>query len=109
MNDPYDNQFLVDTLTSNIFTGMKRCARCTEKKPVSEFNNRHNSKDGKQSYCITCQASYHLKYKYDLSQEAFGEMYRKQAGLCHLCNKTCEQHLTLNVDYCPILGMRKLL
>src|SRR2546425_10281788 len=103
------NPFLIDPLTSAIFPIMKQCARGKEEKPFSDFNNRQSSKDGKQSYCRDCQASYQIRYKYDLSQEAFDEMYVAQAGLCYLCKKTCEKYATLSVDHCAILGVRKLL
>src|SRR5262245_36485407 len=101
MDNVSDNQFFL--------AGMKRCARRGCIKPLSEFNNCQDSKDGKQSYCRDCQSSYQLKYKYDISQEAFDAMYHAQAGLCFLCHKTCEQYTKLSVDYCAILGVRKLL
>src|SRR5262247_785747 len=102
MDDMSNNASFIDPT-------LKKCARCPHEKPLSEFNNRQNSKDGKQSYCRDCQSSYHLKYKYDLSQEAFDAMYHEQAGLCFLCHKTCEKYTKLSVDYCAILGVRKLL
>jgi hypothetical protein len=109
MDNMSDNQFFLDPHTSAIAHGMKRCAQRGCIKPLSEFNNRRDSKDGKQSYCRDCQSSYQLTYKYDLSQEAFDAMFREQAGLCFLCHKTCEQYTKLSVDHCNILGVRKLL
>src|SRR5215510_12927420 len=97
------------TLASATFPTMKKCARCLKEKPLSDFNNCRGAKDGKQSYCRDCQASYNLKYNYGLSPEAFDTMYREQAGLCFLCHKTCEQYTKLSVDHCHILGVRKLL
>src|SRR5205085_10663185 len=109
MDNPYENPFFINPLTSAIFPAMKTCVRCQKEKPLSDFNNRQSSKDGKQSYCRDCQSSYQLEYKYDLSQEAFDLLYNQQAGLCHLCSLPCTRHKTLNVDHCAILGVRKLL
>src|SRR5262249_48708502 len=91
----------VDNMSNNssfIDPTLKKCARCPHEKPLSDFNNCRDNKDGKQSYCRDCQAAYQLKYNYDLSQEAFDVMYRAQGGLCFLCHKTCEQHTKLSVD-----------
>ena len=109
MENMSNNSLFLDPLTSAIFPTMKNCARCLTEKPFCDFNNRQSSMDGKQSYCRNCQSAYQLTYKYDLSQEAFDAMYHAQAGLCFLCNKTCEQYTKLSVDYCAILGVRKLL
>lgn len=34
--------------------GLKRCGRCNESKPLSEFYNKAYSKDGHQAYCKQC-------------------------------------------------------
>ena len=109
MDNMSDNAFIIDPLPAAIFPIMKKCARCSKEKLLSEFNNCRASKDGKQSYCRDCQAAYKLTYNYDLSQEAFDAMSSEQAGLCFLCYQTCEQHTKLSVDHCNILGVRKLL
>lgn len=33
---------------------MKRCPDCDETKPLSEFNRKARSKDGRQTYCRAC-------------------------------------------------------
>lgn len=35
--------------------GLKKCVRCNESKPLSEFHNMARSKDGYQSYCKQCR------------------------------------------------------
>jgi hypothetical protein len=35
---------------------MKRCARCGETKPLSEFHNHSGRRDGVQTYCKPCRA-----------------------------------------------------
>lgn len=37
---------------------MKRCYRCKEVKPVSEFNKNRSKKDGLQGECRVCKKVY---------------------------------------------------
>ncbi|KQX07146.1 MULTISPECIES: hypothetical protein [unclassified Leifsonia] len=39
---------------------MKRCFRCSEEKPVSEFNASTKTGDGLHSYCRACQHQHYL-------------------------------------------------
>lgn len=40
----------------------KVCSKCGEDKPLSEFRNRTDSKDGKRGNCIKCQDNYLKTY-----------------------------------------------
>lgn len=43
----------------------RKCSRCEERKPVSEFYKKGFNKQGIQQYtgvCRKCQAEYHVKY-----------------------------------------------
>ena len=42
---------------------MKHCAKCGKVKPAEEFNRRQTSKDGKQSYCRSCQRGYNEEHE----------------------------------------------
>lgn len=44
----------------------KRCAKCGEVKPVSEFYKSKESKDGLQSYCKECHRAANSKRKESL-------------------------------------------
>jgi len=41
----------------------KRCTKCKQWKPISEFNKRGTSKDGLQSWCRECQRAYRKRRK----------------------------------------------
>lgn len=41
-------------MESGIAEGMKRCTKCGEVKPKSEFHRKKNGKDGLRSYCKVC-------------------------------------------------------
>jgi len=41
----------------------KRCSRCKQWKPISEFNKRKSAKDGLQSWCRRCEAMYKRQRK----------------------------------------------
>ena len=55
---------------------MKHCAKCGKIKPITEFNRRQRSKDGKQSYCRACQHGYNEDYE-PLLQERLRELDKK--------------------------------
>lgn len=49
----YFEQYLRSDLSTRT---QKRCGRCGEEKPVSEFNRMSSSADGRQGYCRRCNA-----------------------------------------------------
>ena len=51
--------------------GFKRCSKCGEVKPISEFYKRKSSKDGLSSYCKECAKAYYAKHR--------GEILKKLA------------------------------
>lgn len=38
---------------------MKRCCRCSEEKPLTEFNKSARYRDGRQTHCRACAALYY--------------------------------------------------
>ena len=42
-------------------SGTKRCPRCEQELPYSEFSKDNNQKDGHRSYCKTCYNEYQRK------------------------------------------------
>ena len=48
----------------------KRCPKCGEVKPVSEFNKCRTNKDGLQGYCRSCQKAYYRTPRYRAHDKA---------------------------------------
>ena len=41
---------------------MKKCSKCDQSKPLTDFYNAKGGKDGKRGSCINCDKSYHSSY-----------------------------------------------
>lgn len=78
---------------------MKVCKDCQIEKPLSEFHNNKQAKDGKQYYCKPCQLTKvskipnhranvrkgSLKKRYGITPEDYDDLFRKQKGVCDIC------------------------
>jgi hypothetical protein len=66
-------------------TGVKKCYRCGEEKPVTEFNKCSRFKDGLQAACKSCKKDLYAEYKKNrlVQQIANGNIISK---LCIQCN-----------------------
>ncbi|MEW2523967.1 endonuclease VII domain-containing protein [Streptomyces sp. NPDC047071] len=84
--------------------GHKRCPRCEEVKPHSEWELNATSSDGYSSYCKPCRAERnrrdYFKRTYGITIEDRDEMIAEQKGLCVICLKTPPAH----VDHCHETG-----
>lgn len=84
---------------------MKRCTKCGEEKPKSEFYKQKTHKDGLRSQCKKCvnkhgkqyrkkdgfienRRKYTLKNNHKLTPEQYNELFEKQRGLCSICGGT---------------------
>lgn len=82
---------------------MKKCTKCKEEKPLSDFNKNKSRKDGYQSSCKKCHSKMMLEYKengfkkksdrkvdlkrrYGISEKEYNQMYKLQNGKCALCD-----------------------
>ena len=92
MDDTSNNEFFIDPFPAAIFPTLKKCARCPHEKPLSAFNNRRDSKDGKQSYCRDCQEDDRLLRRYRMTRQQRDLMYAQQQGQCASCH-TWYSHL----------------
>lgn len=100
----------------------KKCNKCGERKPISEFYKRGHNKRGLQQYesrCRQCQAEYHAKYYASIKEKLPGTRRRpkeftdadeerlfsaKRGAVsmsisAELANEACPQ---LDPQYCPI-------
>lgn len=90
---------------------MKRCSKCGETKPLSEFHQRKKSKDGRQAVCKVCTRvydvehrkanyescraavrNYNYKSQYGITLSKYDEMLEAQGGGCASCGKTPEKN-----------------
>jgi hypothetical protein len=89
MNHLPEETHFSNAIIASTFHGMKRCAKCGEKKSLIDFNNRQSSRDGKQSYCRLCQEDDRLLRAYNLTREQRDLMYDRQQGHCTVCQESC--------------------
>ena len=68
-NEKYDSNNSVESVgvesvgVESVGVKTKKCPKCKEVKPVSEFNKNRNKKDGLNGYCILCQNKANEGYK----------------------------------------------
>lgn len=83
---------------------MKTCARCDQTKALDDFNKSSRGAHGRQRYCRDCQSKhyqdndklykeqtriakrYRVGASYGLSKEETDAFYKRNGGVCELCN-----------------------
>lgn len=60
---------------------MKRCPRCGETLPYSEFHKASRAKDGCQPYCKPCRNEYYRKYNRENIDKAVRAQYKYRYGI----------------------------
>lgn len=93
---------------------MKKCPRCLEDKPVSEFHKNATNKDGLGYYCRQCSnqrlkewreknadlvKSDRLQRKYLLAQEQYDQKLKDQNHVCAICGGVNKSGKALSVDH----------
>lgn len=81
-------------------SGVKKCCRCKERKPISDFHKRNRNSDGLRSECIACtrvqEHAYRnrnpdvgylnkVKHNYGLTKAHLEAMIIAQDGRCAIC------------------------
>lgn len=88
------------------FVTEKRCSKCGTTKPLTAFNKRGSSPDGRQSRCRACNnadaSEYHQEHrlrltaamrerdlarKYGISVADYEALHAAQRGLCAICGQ----------------------
>lgn len=104
---------------------MKTCTKCKETKDLSAFRDHKAYRDGKVSWCISCQhlktkewnilnkskkqaydSQWKMASKYGINNEVYSKMLSNQNGLCKICNCTPDKAPKgkLYVDHCHETG-----
>lgn len=78
----------------------KRCSKCGETKPVTEFDRHRRTKSGYRSWCKRCRKLHDTsrtnydrdratayRRKYGITVEHYNEQLKKQSGCCYICKK----------------------
>jgi len=79
---------------------MKKCKRCGEEKPLTEYGNRKDTKDGLHRYCKICAYKIAEDYYHNTgktSRKEYYDQYRKENKEYH--NTYSNQHYHENKDY----------
>lgn len=107
-----------------IGVSMKKCTKCGEQKPLSEFYKQKITIDGLAYKCKSCsnsdishwkrnnpekhkihQKRKDLKSKYNISLEQFKSMVTAQNNTCAICNIKFKNQRSTHVDHCHKTGM----
>jgi hypothetical protein len=86
MNHLPEETHFSNTMIAPTFYGRKRCSKCGEKKPLTDFNIDQGKKDGRQSYCRLCQENDRLLRRYRMTRQQRDLMYAQQQGQCASCH-----------------------
>lgn len=96
---------------------MKKCSKCGQVKPLDDFHLNKAMRDGHQGQCKECRCEFyrqpageetkrrrrekyaadkklqeqaresHLRRKFRLSEEKYGQLHERQGGLCAICGR----------------------
>jgi hypothetical protein len=70
---------------------MKRCSRCGEEKPLSEFYKDRSKSNGLKSCCKACHGvadrKCGLARTFGLTLEQYDGMLQQQGGVCDICKR----------------------
>ncbi len=83
----------------------KRCAECSEVKPLTDFHRAPHQSGGYNCYCKSCRKrqnrAAHLKHTYGLSTADYDAMVAAQGGVCACCRERAPHH----VDHDHVTGV----
>jgi hypothetical protein len=81
----------------------KKCRRCKEEKPKTDFTNHSGSRDGLSFNCRNCARDVQIKHKYGLDRDSYNRLVDSQGGRCAICGIVPELLLVVDHDHscCP--------
>ena len=68
----------------------KQCRICEKIKPYSEYAGKDSKTKQRESYCIECKkfmGTERVLKRYGLTVDDYMELFRKQNGICKICQK----------------------
>lgn len=84
---------------------MKLCRRCEVPKELELFPKNSKARDGRGSYCLTCQSDYVRERRYGVTRERYDAMLLEQDNACAVCREPFTNLIKPNVDHdhrcCP--------
>ena len=89
---------------------MKKCAKCQETKPKTEYHKNSTTEDGLTNYCKPCKNDYNKRYrgnrphvdrmrKYGVCEQQWDIMMKRCGGKCELCGGDNGPKKSLCVDH----------
>ena len=79
---------------------MKKCTKCGEQKPLSEFyKNRGNPRQD----CKVCHEKTKVKSRlgaYGLTEQSYKALFTKQSNKCAICKETFSNTKHTHIDHC---------
>ena len=66
----------------------KRCGKCREVKPLTEFNRHYKGRKGVKTWCRSCEAAHNDGYKFGVDPGWRQRTWEAQGGRCGICR--CE-------------------
>lgn len=93
---------------------MKRCSKCKQVRPFSQFRKNVKAKDGHGYWCKICCSEYQKQYpeqrkqryrrnqfpkKYGITPALYEELLDAQEGKCAICKTIAETNRYLCVDH----------
>lgn len=101
-------------------TTTRTCNKCETERPIEEFDKHKQSFEGRRLDCKYCRnelrrARYHkvknteefqtkrannmYKLRYGISLEQYDEMFKRQGGVCAVCNEVSKKKLCVDHDH----------
>lgn len=75
---------LKNDLKKNSFSNTKKCTKCAEIKPKSEFQIRRDTKDGLKYHCKSCVLEYRIKYNhFKKKQKEHAKQTKNRTNISH--------------------------
>lgn len=66
-------------------SGNKKCPRCSEWQPETNYSTDPSKSDGLSPWCKPCSAKYKIEWRYGLTKNGFDRLLDSQNNKCAIC------------------------